>query len=72
MIEVVVREQDELDVCEVAAVRLEPRLERRERLDVGGPASTSVSGVALEQPDVDAAEERNPDLDPAHVPQAAR
>ena len=67
VIEVVVGQQHELDRLEGVPERLERRLERLERLGVGGPGVDERERVALEQPDVDGAEVGHRDLDPVHA-----
>jgi hypothetical protein len=59
MVEVVVREEQELDVLDRVPARPEPVLERAQRLLAQGPGVDERERVALEQPDVDAAEERD-------------
>ena len=59
MVEVVMREEQELDVLDREAVRRELALEPGERLFAERPRIDERERVALEQPDVDAAEERD-------------
>jgi hypothetical protein len=59
MVEVVVREEQELDVLDREAVGRELALERCECLVAPRPRVDERERVALEQPDVDAAEKRD-------------
>ena len=63
VVEVVVREQDELDLVERDVQGMERGVERQERLGVRRPGVDQREWIALEQPDVDRTEVRHGELD---------